>query len=359
MPRTTDAALLASTASAPWRSHLRGDPLPWLLDRDTPAVRAATLARLLDLPEDHSAVRTARRAAMRTDPIAPILADQHPDGWWQNPGAGYGPKYTGTVWQLIFLDQLGADPRNRQVQKACRYVLQWSAAESGGFGARGGNREIRPSPSQVLHCINGNLLHALLAFGHLDHPTIDAAINWAAAAIAGDPRPAEGDPVTYYRSGTSGPNFECAANDRRPCAWGAIKELNALALLPPSRRTPEVTHAIEIGVDLLLSRDPAVADYPMPARDKKPSSSWFKLGFPSGYVADVLQNLEVLAALGHAADPRLDNAYDLVLAGQDEDGRWRNRYAYNRKTTVDFEHQGDPSKWVTLRACSVLKARYG
>ena len=75
-----------------------------------------------------------------------------------------------------------------------------------------------------------------------------------------------------------------------------------------------------------------------------PSSSWFKLGFPSGYVADVLQNLEVLAHLGHAKDPRLDPAYDFVLGQQEERGRWRNRYAYNRKTTVDIEHQGDQSK---------------
>jgi CTP:molybdopterin cytidylyltransferase MocA len=32
-----------------WRAHLRADPLPWLLAADTPAVRAATLQRLLDL----------------------------------------------------------------------------------------------------------------------------------------------------------------------------------------------------------------------------------------------------------------------------------------------------------------------
>ncbi|MEZ4503103.1 MAG: hypothetical protein R3C39_10800 [Dehalococcoidia bacterium] len=90
-----------------------------------------------------------------------------------------------------------------------------------------------------------------------------------------------------------------------------------------------------------------------------PSSSWFKLGFLWGYVADVLQNLELLAHLGYANDTRLDRAYEFVLVQQDEGGRWRNRYAYNRKTTIDIEHQGDPSKWVTLRACTVLKARYG
>jgi hypothetical protein len=66
----------------------------------------------------------------------------------------------------------------------------------------------------------------------------------------------------------------------------------------------------------------------------------------------------VLAHLGYAKDRRLDAAYDFVLSQQDESGRWQNRYAYNRKTTVDIEHQGDLSKWVTLRACTVLKARY-
>lgn len=43
------------------------------------------------------------------------------------------------------------------------------------------------------------------------------------------------------------------------------------------------------------------------------------------------------------------------MSQQDERGRWRNRYAYNGKTWVVIERQGAPSKWVTLRACFVLK----
>ena len=88
----------------------------------------------------------------------------------------------------------------------------------------------------------------------------------------------------------------------------------------------------------------------------RPSGSWFRLGFPSGYVADVLQNVEVLCELGHGTDPRLRNAIDWLLTKQDALGRWRNEYAYNGKTWVDIEPQGQPSKWVTLRACRVLKA---
>jgi hypothetical protein len=87
----------------------------------------------------------------------------------------------------------------------------------------------------------------------------------------------------------------------------------------------------------------------------KPSASWFKLGFPSGYVADVLQNIEVLCELGQAGNRRLRPALEWVLSKQDGRGRWKNEYAYNGKTWVDFERQGQPSKWVTLRVCRVLK----
>lgn len=142
-------------------------------------------------------------------------------------------------------------------------------------------------------------------------------------------------------------------NDGHPCAWGAIKALRALAAIPPRRRVPHVRRAIAAGTTFLLSRDPAVADYPTGTRR---SPSWFKLGFPSGYVADVLQNVETLVELGHARDPRLASTIDLVLSKQDRAGRWRNEYAYRGKLWSDVDELGAPSKWVTLRACAVLKA---
>ena len=113
--------------------------------------------------------------------------------------------------------------------------------------------------------------------------------------------------------------------------------------------------AIKQGIAFLLSHDPAVADYPF-GMGSKPNSSWFKFGYPIGYITDVLQNLEVLAALGQAQNPTLANALELVLSKQDEQGRWKLEYTYNGKTWVDTEKKGQPSKWVTLRALRVLKA---
>jgi hypothetical protein len=336
-----------------WLDHVRRDPLPWLLSPEHPAVRAAALQRLCDADPRGREVRAARAAAMRTDPIAAILAAQEPGGWWVKPGAGYSPKYRGTVWQLIFLDQLGADGAHPQVARACDYVLAWSRTTGGGFASSGVARQVNPPPSRVIHCLNGNLLRALIGFGRLEDARVQAAVGWAARAITGEDAP------DWYASGTSGPGFACAANERLPCAWGAVKELAALARIPQRRRTPAVRRAVGQGVAFLFSRDPAVADYPMGWGNSKPNGSWFKPGFPSGYVADVLQTLEVLGELGYGGDGRLAAALHWVEAGQNAQGRWVNRSAYNGKTWVDFERQGQPSKWVTLRACTALRAGYG
>ena len=336
-----------------WLEHLRGDPLPWLLAPDTPAVRAATLQRLVGEAVDSPGVRAARAAAMATDPIRSILAAQDAAGWWAKPGPGYSPKYRSTVWQVIFLDQLGADAADPQVAKACDYVLTWSAAAGGGFGAAGTAKEAQPPPSRVIHCLNGNLLRALIGFGRLGDARVQAAVDWAASAITGE------GVGRWYASGTSGPGFACAANEGLPCAWGALKELGALARIPPGQRSPLTRRAVAQGVEFLFSRDPAVADYPMGWGNTEPNGSWFKPGFPLAYVSDVLQTLEVLAELGQARDPRLVRALAWLTGRQDAHGRWLNRHAYNGKTWVDFERQGAPSKWVTLRACTVLRAAYG
>ena len=152
----------------------------------------------------------------------------------------------------------------------------------------------------------------------------------------------------------SGPGFPCSANDHLPCAWGAVKVMLALSKVPESKRTPAVEEAIQTGLDFLLSRDPAAADYPV-GYAAKPNRSWFKFGYPIGYVTDVLQNLEVLTALGYGDDPRLGPALELLLSKQDDQGRWPLEYTYNGKTWVDVEEKGRPSKWVTLRALRVLK----
>ena len=340
----------ATSALPPLDALADPDTIAWLLDPADPAVRHATLVELVDRPADDPRVVESLARAMDADPIAGILRAQQPEGWWEKPGPGYATKYRGTVWQLIFLDQLRADPRDERIRRACAYVLSHTPAASGGFGASGQVGAAAPPPSAVIHCLNGNLVRALVGFGWLDDPRLERAIEWQARAITGV------DVARWYATGTCGPGFACAANDGLPCAWGAVKALGGLTRIPVARRSPLVTRAIEAGVAFLLSRDPVAADYPAGWGNVRPSGTWFKLGFPSTYVADVLENLAVLVDAGAGDDPRLGDAVAWLRDQRDARGRWVNRRAWNHKTWIDIEAQGAPSKWLTIRALRVLRA---
>jgi len=325
--------------------------LPWLLENDpeNPSIRYLTLRKLLHASENDEQVISARQAMMTSGPIPDILAAQVPQGYWVEPGTGYYPKYRGTVWQIIFLAQLGADGNDHHVRAGCEYVLEHSRCEYGGFSYNGHN-------SGLIHCLQGNLCASLIDLGWGSDERLINALDWLARSITGEGIASSGDKASsprYYRSGNSGPDFACSANNHLACAWGAVKAMLALSNFDANERTPVINNAIERGVHFLLGSDPATAEYPTPSGEK-PNRSWFKFGFPIFYITDVLQNLEVLTALGCADDSRIEPAINLLLSKQDHQGRWKMEYTYNGKTWVDIEAKGQPSKWVTLRALCVL-----
>ena len=91
----------------------------------------------------------------------------------------------------------------------------------------------------------------------------------------------------------------------------------------------------------------------------KPNGSWFKFGYPMGYVTDVLRNAEVLVALSKGKDRRLRALKELVLSKRGPDARWRLEYSYAGKTWFDLGAKRAPNKWVTLRARRALKGMGG
>ena len=324
-----------------WKAQLKADPLPWLLEPDeaNPGVRYFALRDLLDRAPDDPEVVAAQAEVMRTGPVPAILDAQYPEGYWIKPGPGYSPKYRATLWQVLFLAQLGADGRDERVRRAVEYVFAHAQAESGAFSTNG-------RPGGAIHCLWGNMVRALLDLGYGSDERLERAIDALARSVTGDGY------EWYRRSGLQAPGFVCSGNYGLPCAWGAVRVLWALNHVPPAGRTPAVEAAIEACADFLLSYDVARADYPYKERI---SSGWFKFGYPLGYVTDVLLNLEALVEAGYGGDPRLDEAVGLVLAKQDERGRWRMEYSYNGKMWADVEQKGQPSKWVTLRALRVVK----
>jgi hypothetical protein len=332
-----------------WKDQLKADPLPWLLEEESPGVRYLALRDLLEVSQDDPELRAARAAAHRNGPITAILSEMEAEGYWVDPGPGYNPKYRSTVWSVILLAQLGACmEEDERIARACAYLVEHALNPGGQFSASG-------PPSGTADCLQGNLCWALTELGCQDM-RLDTAFDWMARSVTGEgiaPPTDQKAPVRYY-AGKYGPDFACGSNNKLPCAWGAVKVMLAFGSLPAGRRTPLIEHAIARGVRFLLGSDPAQADYPA-GWSSKPSSSWWKFGFPVFYVTDVLQIVEALVLIGYAHDPRLENALQLIRDRQDVTGRWPLEYDYRGKTWVDFGPKKQPNKWVTLRALRALK----
>jgi hypothetical protein len=323
--------------------------LPWLLNRDAPGVRYLALRDLCDLAPDDPEVVAACQAAHSVGPIAEVLAQMHPDGYWVEPGPGYNPKYRSSVWSIILLAELGARIElDERIARACTYLLDQTLAPDGQLASA-------TSPSGTADCLQGNLCWAMLELGCTD-PRLEQAFEWMARTVTGDglaPMSEKNAPLRYYAA-KCGPLFACGANNKLSCGWGGAKVMLAFSRLPVERRTPLIDSAIQAGVEFFLASDPATADYPN-GWAEKPSGNWWKFGFPVFYITDILQIVEALAALGYGGDPRLANALALVGSKQDSQGRWALEYHYKGKTWVDFGVPKQPNPWVTLRALRTLK----
>jgi hypothetical protein len=339
-----------------WKKALKADPTDWLLEADDPGVRYLALRDIVYAGEKE--IKAARRKAHHEGPIATILANMNPEGYWITPGLGYSPKCKSTVWSIISLSQLGASgEEDKRIHKACAYLLDHALAKGGQFTDR--------RPSDMGLCLQGNLLAALTELGCKD-ARLDTAYAWIARRVTGEDLPHKiNDDGLAPAEGVSGPfrNFKfitnplfgCRTNKGLSCGWAGVSVMLAFSRLPDTRRTGLINRAIKAGMDFFFSVDPDTANF-QDSKSGMPDKRWWQLKFPDFYATDVLKLAEALTALGYGADPRLANTLDLIREKQDENGRWTLEYVdHSRKMWVKYGSINQPNKWVTLRAMRVLK----
>jgi hypothetical protein len=306
--------------------------LAWLLEVDNPSVRYLALTQLLHRPGNDPQCAAAQAAICDWGPAKAVLDAQWPEGYWMRPGVGYSPKHKATVWQVIFLEAMGA-PRNEAIDRACAHVLGHSRLSDGRFSAYKTDKGATP-------CLNGNLLRAMLRLGY-DNPRLGLSLDALVEMVIRD-----GYCCRFNSSGSPSPRM----SQGLPCAWGAVKALGAFAEISSELRGAAMNSAIEAGLALLsgelASGGSAIASGSSPL--------WQRFGFPLGNTSDLLEALEVMARLGVKREPRILEAIGAVRAKQDDLGRWRLEYT-PENTWGRFGQIGQPNKWVTWRALRALR----
>lgn len=324
---------------------MNDETLSWLLEKENPSVRYFALTTLLDRPQDDPEVIEAKAAIMCEGLVPTILSGQNGDGSWGIPERLYSDKYTGTVWTLLTLAELGADGEDDRIRSASEFIFTRSQnPESGGFSIGSSAKTGRGIASGVIPCLTGNMAFSLIRLGYAQDTCLKSAIDWIIRYQRTD------DSTDCPPKGGLYDRFE-GCFGKHTCFMAAAKTLKALAALPPNIRTPEIRSKIEELAEFFLIHHIYKKSHHL---DEVAKPGWLKFGFPLMYQTDVLEMLSLFAELG-IHDPRLAEALAVVRTKQAASGRWNLENTFNGKTTVNIEKKGAASKWITLRALRVLK----
>jgi hypothetical protein len=305
------------------------------------------LLDVLDKSHNDPDVEKSRRAIMQVGAVPKILSKQRSGGYWDVAEDFYVGKYKGTVWQLMVLAELGADPDEERVKRACEFILEHSQdRESGGFShmsaSSGGGAH-----GEVLPCLTGNMVWSLIKLGYLKDVRVQKGIEWIVRYQRFD------DGVKDAASGWPYDRYQNCWG-RHSCHMGVVKALKALAEIPADERCEDVKHTIQKGTEYILKHHVYKRSHDL-TRVSKPV--WLHFGFPLMWNTDVLEILGILTKLGYH-DERMQEAVDIVVSKQDDLGRWKLERSFNGRFQVNIEQEGKPSRWVTLNALRVLKRFY-
>jgi hypothetical protein len=294
--------------------HLKGNPIPWLLDPENPSVRYWTLVGLLDRPASDPEVLEVKAAIPHQSLAKTLFALQHPEGYWGDETKPHTAR--GAVSALNLLHMLGITPDERTTA-GCNSFLKFCQHESGGFSMTKTRR------SGIFPCTTGEHLRFLVYFGLGQDPRVRAAFTFLIEAMSTDK------------------TLDCGRYQHKDCLWGAIAALNGLAVLPPEMHSTQSERVVESLANTLLD-----ARYDFEGEHKR----WLTFGVPRAW--DLLRALTALAAHGYACDSRFMPLLRLVLNRQDEQGRW---VCGSVSRTWPIERRNQPSKWITLDVLRVLK----
>ena len=266
-----------------------------------PSVRVCALLALGERAAADPQVAESRALIPKVPPVRDILAAQFPAGHWMHPGLGISPRYRATLWQVLFLAQLGVGPIP-EVARAVEVLRRDNLDDAGAFHLRRGVR------GQSL-ALTGAFLWAVARLGLQDAADWSVSWRWVGEEIGSD------------RVATAGAVWSIRA------AAGWQREL-----------CPGHTAILEH------------IEWP----DRAPGSLEAALTFPVALEADLLTLMVACVESGvPALIPSL--AIDWLADRQLPSGDWPLEHVPGRLWCTAGEI-GQPNPWVTVRALSVLDA---
>lgn len=308
------------------------DPaIQYLLDGD-PAIRWQALHDLTDA--DAAEIRQERARVAHEGWGARLLAEQANDGRWD--GGTYRPgwadeerpffdAWTATHFSLQQLMDFGVDPDDPLVRTAIARVRENAQWENAGQPYFEGETE---------PCINGVALAIASYFGE------------DGSAIA----------TTLLETQLPDGGWNCWAEDATATAsfHSTLCVLEGLRAWEQARSGPDaVAVARRAGEEILLERSLLRRR----STGELIEPRFTMNSYPTRWYYDSLRALDYFRLARPEGEPRCAEAVELLRAKRLPMGLWRLELTHEGPTLFDMEaeHEGFPSRWISLRALRVLR----
>ncbi|MBY4606590.1 squalene cyclase [Rhizobium sp. 9T] len=313
------------------------DPvIEWLLDSD-PAIRWQVMRDLIDAPE---AEWMAERAKVEKEGWgARLLACQDEDGQWAGGAflpTGFDPRewrergqpWTPTNFSLSQLREFGLDPACEQARRTVELIGANAHWEEGGQSYWKG---------EVEECINGRTVADGAYFG------VDVS------SIV--------ERLTGERLEDGGWNCERCKGSIRSSFASTINVLEGLLEFERATGgTPQSREARRTGEEFMLKRNL----FRRLGTGEPADERFLHFLHPNRWRYDILRALDYFRSstllTGSAPDPRLGEAIAHLRIRRLQDGRWPLDWTLPGRVWFEIdEGEGQPSRWITLRAMRVLR----
>jgi hypothetical protein len=304
--------------------------IDWLLDSD-PSIRWQVMRDLLDAKPKAWQAERARIAKGGWG--RKFLDLQQSSGRWD--GGIYGPKWTGTTYTLLLLRDMGLG-EHRAAQRGCKLILKEGFAHI----SQGRQTTLAGAIAANDTCINGMWL-ALPAYFGIDDPKLADLVEHLL-----DQQMPDGGWNCRWRNkkGAVHSSFHTTFN-----VLDGIREAMSRRIGPQNKLREAEARAIEFMlVHRLFRSDKTGAVI---------NEVFTKLSFPPRWHYDILRGLDYIRTTAAIGDPRLEDAFDLLLSKRRADGAWPVQQKHAGKVYFNMETMGKPSRWNTLRALRCLRAR--
>ncbi len=294
----------------------------WLLESATPSIRYLTLTKIQGKAQTDAEVQTARHLIAESNPGLNILNKQQPEGYWQKKRHYYSPKYRSSHWSMFLLSELAIDPLHPAMQKGAEFMQACFEED----------KRLKRQDKTFWGCLWGNALRYQL---YCKRET-DVMVQEMKDFVVRDLQNLS----------------HCRYNNDLPCAWGVVRDLFGLALIPEDKRDSETQKAIKTGLEFLFNDyDLVKADYPY---IEKINGLWSKISFPLFYQADILFVLRVAKELNALHYLQAQRGLDWLLSKRQKNGVWGGGSPYRSRTWPFMAKDDSISRWTTFHALNVL-----